>query len=187
MASMEDMMAAVEAAAAKKTGATTGTVKGHLSEDELKQLKLTELKAMADDFGLNASTCKTKADYAALIAGVEVEADLEGEGTLTAEEVEALEPGDVLTVEADDGTQSEAQADEDQDEGGQDFTGVVMVIYTGMVNLRDQDGNVDGMAMQGQTFETTGTVQRNGATWYKITDRHGKGHLISAQVVRQVA
>lgn len=188
MASMEDMMKAVESAAAKKAG--TGTVKGHLSADELMQMKVAELKAMAEDWGLNVSKCKTKADFVAALTAEEVEAPVEGEAVLTQEEVAGLKPEDVLTVETD-ATAKEAAADAGSyqesaqaKEDAKDFDGVVLVSYTGMVNLRDYELNPDGLAMQGQTFKTTGTIQRNGATWYKITDRHGKDHLISADVVR---
>lgn len=177
MASMEDMMKAVESAAAKKAG--TGTVKGHLSADDLKKMKLDDLKVMAEDWGLNVSNCKTKADYVAALTAEEVEAPTEGEGVLTAEEAAALKPEDVLTVETD--------TDPQEPEDHRDFTGVVMVTYTGMVYLRDHELRVDGLAIQGQTFKTTGTVQRNGATWYKIEDRERKQHLISAEVVRYMA
>lgn len=183
MASMEDMMKAVERAAAKKAG--TGTVKGHLSADDLKKMKLDDLKAMAEDWGLNVSSCKTKADYVAALTAEEVEAPTEGEGVLTAEEAAALKPEDVLTVEPD----TDPQEPEGHPEDHKDFTGVVtvMVTYTGMVYLRDHELRVDGLAIQGQTFKTTGTVQRDGATWYKIEDRERKQHLISANVVRCMA
>lgn len=170
---MEDMMKAVESAAAKKAG--TGTVKGHLSADDLKKMKLDDLKAMAEEWGLNVSNYKTKADYVAALTAEEVEAPTEGEGVLTAEEAAALKPEDVLTVETDTNPQ--------EPEDHKDFTGVVMVTYTGMVYLRDHELRIDGMAIQGQTFKTTGTVQRDGATWYKIEDRGRKQHLISANVV----
>lgn len=182
---MEDMMKAVESAAAKKAG--TGTVKGHLSADDLKKMKLDDLKAMAEDWGLNVSNCKTKADYVAALTAEEVEAPTEGEGVLTVEEAAALKPEDVLTVETDTDPQEPEDHPEDHKEDHKDFTGVVMVTYTGMVNLRDHELCVDGLAIQGQTFKTTGTVQRNGATWYKIEDRERKQHLISAEVVRYMA
>lgn len=177
MASMEDMMKAVESAAAKKAG--TGTVKGHLSADDLKKMKLDDLKAMAEDWGLNVSNCKTKADYVAALTAEEVEAPTGGEDVLTAEEAAALKPEDVLTVETD--------TDPQEPEDHREFNGVVMVTYTGMVNLRDHELRPDGLAIQGQTFKTSGTVQRNGVTWYKIEDRERKQHLISAEVVRYMA
>lgn len=191
MALMDDMMKAVESAAAKKAG--TGTVKGHLSADDLKKMKLDDLKAMAEDWGLDVSSCKTKADYVAALTAEEVEAPTEGEGVLTAEEAAALKPEDVLTVEPGTDPQEPEDHPEDHPEGHpedhKDFTGVVtvMVTYTGMVYLRDHELRVDGLAIQGQTFKTTGTVQRDGATWYKIEDRERKQHLISANVVRCMA
>lgn len=176
MESMEEKMAAVEAAAAKKAG--TGAVKGHLDAEELKQMKLADLKAVAEDMGLDASKCKTKADYAAMIAAEEVEVDLEGDGTVQPEEVEGLTHEDILTVTTDD-------QDQERDEGRvEEITGVALVTYNGMVNLRDMTGTVDGQAMQGQTFPVHGKLERDGVTWYKITDRHDQNHLISGKVVR---
>ena len=61
------------------------------------------------------------------------------------------------------------------------------IVDATMVYLRDHELRVDGLAIQGQTFKTTGTVQRDGATWYKIEDRERKQHLISANVVRCMA
>ena len=121
----------------------------------------------------------------AALTAEEVEAPTEGEGVLTAEEAAALKPEDVLTVEPD----TDPQEPEGHPEDHKDFTGVVtvMVTYTGMVYLRDHELRVDGLAIQGQTFKTTGTVQRDGATWYKIEDRERKQHLISANVVRCMA
>ncbi|MDD5863635.1 MAG: hypothetical protein PUD80_03215, partial [Firmicutes bacterium] len=63
MEEIQHLLKAVENAAAKKAG--TGTVKGHLSADDLKKMKLDDLKAMAEDWGLDVSNFKTKADYVA--------------------------------------------------------------------------------------------------------------------------
>lgn len=46
---------------------------GHLDEEQLLTMKLVDLKALAEDMGIDTSGLKSKADYAKAIAAVEVE------------------------------------------------------------------------------------------------------------------
>ena len=65
--------------------------------------------------------------------------------------------------------------------------GRVLVTYTGMVNLRDENLAVIDQAMQGQVFPVTGKREIEGVVWYRVEDRHGKECLISGAVVRYMA
>ncbi len=173
MKSIEEKMAAVEAAAAAKTGqepATVGvdygapggdmTVVGHLDRAELELWTVKELKALAADMGLKMDGLK-KSEIIDAITAEEVAAPAEEPDEEETEEPEQEDDGQIAEI------------------GGR-----VLVTFTGDVNLRDMQGNVDGGAFQGQVLPVRGVVERNGATWYKVEDRAGKEHLISGQVVR---
>lgn len=189
MANMKDMTAAIEAAAAAKTGAAT-TVHGHLDEEQLKNMKLEELKALAKDMGLDAKKCKTKADYAALISAEEVTTELpDGEiqdGERQEGEADGLGVKPETLESEDDQDQDDDQGDS-QDDGPEVADGYVLVTYTGMVNLRDMDCNVEAQIMQGTTFKAVAKLTRQGREWYVVLDQAGKQHLIAADVVRFMA
>ena len=173
---MEEKMAQVEAAAAAKMAGTakadTEMITGHLDVEQLKGMKMTELKALASDMGLKYPFNIKKEDLAALIAAEPVQA----------EKVEI----------ADDAVDPDAAPDVTDamlivPDPAADDTGSVLVTYTGMVNLRDDALAVVDQAMQGQVFPVNGKREKNGAVWYRVEDRHGKERLISADVVRYMA
>ena len=147
-------MAAVEAAAAAAAGVPAKHRQEYTGE-AMESMTMTELVKVAQGKGLDTKKAKKKADVIALI----------------------------LEADAAQKTAESAAAD-DLPQQPEAIGGRVLVVYTGMVNLRDMDGNVDDLAMQGQTFPVCGRLVRDGATWYKITDREKKLHLISAEVVR---
>lgn len=158
---MEDVknMNMKDATAAIEAAAAAATgATAEEKQDDLEKMKLEELKAAAASLGLDVTGAKKKADLIKLIE-------------------EAQQP-DSKNEEA----QGEAQ-EEDQP-AIQEAKGRVLVMYNGMVNLRTIDGEVDGKAMQGQTFPVKGKLERDGVTWYWIADRDGRDHLISGQVVR---
>ena len=187
MANMKDMTAAIEAAAAAKTGAAT-TVHGHLDEEQLKNMKLEELKALAKDMDLDAKKCKTKADYVALISAEEVTTELPDGEIQDGEQLEGEGAGLDVKLETEDGQDQDADQDQDdsqnQDDGPEAADGYVLVTYTGMVNLRDMDCNVEAQIMQGTTFKAVAKLTRQGREWYVVLDQAGKQHLIAADVVR---
>lgn len=171
MKSIEEKMAAVEAAAAAKTGQaappadvearTMGDmIVGHLDRAELELWTVKDLKALAADMDLKTDGLK-KSEIIDAIVEVEVAATAEEPDEEETEEPEREDDGQIAEI------------------GGR-----VLVTFTGAVNLRDMRGNVDGGAFQGQVLPVHGVVERNGATWYKVEDRAGKEHLISGQVVR---
>lgn len=67
------------------------------------------------------------------------------------------------------------------------MNGRVLVTYTGMVNLRDENLTVVDQAIQGQVFPVIGKREIEDAVWYRVEDRHGKECLISSTVVRFMA
>lgn len=148
-------MAAVEAAAAAAAGVPAKPRQEYTGE-AMESMTMTELVKVAQGKGLDTKKAKKKADVIALI----LEADAAAADT------------------------KEEQPPAEHSDGPEGIGGRVLVVYTGMVNLRDMDGNVDDLAMQGQTFPVCGRLVKDGATWYKITDREKKPHLISAEVVR---
>lgn len=187
MANMEEMMASVEAAAAMEAGAPEAaadatTATGHLSADDLAEMKMPDLKALANDMGLEYAFNIKKDDLVALIAAQPVQA-----------EKTAIVDGDVdpdATTGAADGLLVNTDPEEDDEDPAcvdVELKGRALVTYTGMVNLRDEDMNVVDQAMQGQVFPVVGKREKDGAVWYRVEDRHGKECLISGAVVRYMA
>lgn len=194
---MEERMAQVEAQAAAKAAGTaqadTDLITGHLDVEQLKGMKMADLKALANDMGLKYPFNIKKDDLAVMIAAEPVQA-----------EKAAIVPGDVdpegaagaadgLIIDTDQEAAPEAAAQEDDEIGeGLECTDVpmkgrVLVTYTGMVNLRDENLAVIDQAMQGQVFPVTGKREIEGVAWYRVEDRHGKECLISGAVVRYMA
>ena len=168
-------MAAVEAAAAAAAGVPAKHRQEYTGE-AMESMTMTELVKVAQGKGLDTKKAKKKADVIALI--------LEAAAAQKTAEPAAA---DDLPQQPEGQTAAAAQEDQppaEHSDGPEAIGGRVLVVYTGMVNLRDMDGNVDDLAMQGQTFPVCGRLVRDGATWYKITDREKKLHLISAEVVR---
>ena len=168
-------MAAVEAAAAAAAGVPAKHRQEYTGE-AMESMTMTELVKVAQGKGLDTKKAKKKADVIALILGAD-------------DAQEATEPAAAADLPRqsegrDDAAAQEEQLTEEHSDGPETIGGRVLVVYTGMVNLRDMDGNVDDLAMQGQTFPVCGRLVRDGATWYRITDREKKLHLISAEVVR---
>lgn len=203
MANMEEMMASVEAAAAMEAGApetaaAATTVTGHLSADDLAEMKMPDLKALANDMGLKYPGNIKKADLVKLIAAEQVEVDLtDAEVEIVDDEVADAALGVILD---EDQTGDEDQTDaDDQDEDQTDdndvdldcedvkLTGRILVTHTGMVNLRDEDLRVVERAMQGQTFKVVGRRSVEGVTWYRIENQAGDHRLIRADLVRYMA
>lgn len=194
---MEEKMAQVEAqAAAKAAGAAqadTDLITGHLDVDQLKKMKMTELKALANDMGLKYPFNIKKEDLAAMIAAEPVQVEKAAIVEDAANPEDAAGAADGLIIDADQEAAPEAAAQEDDDTGeGLECTDVpmkgrVLVTYTGMVNLRDENMAVIDQAMQGQVFPVTGKREIEGVVWYRVEDRHGKECLISADVVRYMA
>lgn len=199
MATMAEKMAAVEAAAAKATGAAqpendADLITGHLDADQLNDMTVKELKKLADDMGLEYDAKIKKDDLVALIAAepVQVEKAAIVDGGVDPDA--APEATDGLIIGVDLAAAPEADAQDDPEDTDEDPTcvdveleGRVLVTYTGMVNLRDDKLNVVGQAMQGQTFPVVGACTRDGATWYRIEDQADKQYLISGDVVRYMA
>lgn len=183
---MEEKMAQVEArAAAKAAGAAqanTDLITGHLDVEQLKGMKMADLKAMANDMGLKYPFNIKKDDLAAMIAAepVQVERAAIVEGDVDPEATAEAAP------EADDQDEDKV-ADEDLECTDVPMKGRVLVTYTGMVNLRDETLAVIDQAMQGQVFPVTGKREIEGVAWYRVEDRHGKECLISGDVVRYMA
>lgn len=202
MTNMEEMMASVEAAAAMEAGAPEAaaaatTVTGHLSADDLAEMKMPDLKALANEMGLEYPGNIKKADLVKLIAAEQVEVDLtDAEVEIVDDEVADAALGVILD---EDQTDAEDQTDDDQDEDQTDDTDVdldcedvklsgrVLVTHTGMVNLRDEDLHVVERAMQGQTFKVVGRRSVEDVTWYRIENQAGDHRLIRADLVRYMA
>lgn len=176
MNSMEETMAAVEAAAAAAAGVPAKPRQEYTGE-ALEGMTMTELVKVAQGKGLDTKKAKKKADVIALI--LEADAAQAAAGTAADDDLPQLPEEKPAAAAA-----REEQQPAEHSDGPEAIGGRVLVVYTGMVNLRDMDGNVDDLAMQGQTFPVCGRLVRDGATWYKITDREKKLHLISAEVVR---
>ena len=195
-------MASVEAAAAMEAGAPEAaaaatTVTGHLSADDLAEMKMPDLKALANEMGLEYPGNIKKADLVKLIAAEQVEVDLtDAEVEIVDDEVADAALGVILD---EDQTDAEDQTDDDQDEDQTDdadvdldcedvkLSGRVLVTHTGMVNLRDEDLNVVERAMQGQTFKVVGRRSVEDVTWYRIENQAGDHRLIRADLVRYMA
>lgn len=194
---MEEKMAQVEAqAAAKAAGAAqadTDLITGHLDVEQLKVMKMADLKALANDMGLKYPFNIKKDDLAVMIAAEPVQAEKATIVEDAADPEDAAGAADGLIIDADQKAAPEAAAQEDDDPGeGLECTDVpmkgrVLVTYTGMVNLRDENLAVIDQAMQGQVFPVTGKREIEGVAWYRVEDRHGKERLISADVVRYMA
>ncbi len=198
MSNMEEMMAAVEAAAAAEAGAEVPaapkTRKGHLNEAHLLEMKMPDLKALASDMGLDFPGNIKKADLAKMVAAETVEVD-------EADTIEEVDPevaadaalGVILEDEDQtDGTDQDGDADQTDDAPALEsedvkLSGRVLVIYPGRVNLRDETLKVKGQAMQGQTFAVVGRRTIEGVIWYRIADQAGEAHLIRADLVRYMA
>lgn len=194
MANMEEKMAQVEAqAAAKAAGnakADTDLITGHLDAEQLKAMKMPELKALANDMGLEYAFNIKKDDLVALIAAQPVQAEKAAivDGDVDPDAATGAAGGLLVNTEpkADDQDDPE-EDDEDPACVDVELKGCALVTYTGMVNLRDEDMNVVDQAMQGQVFPVVGKREKDGAVWYRVEDRHGKECLISADVVRYMA
>ena len=202
MTNMEEMMASVEAAAAMEAGAPEAaaaatTVTGHLSADDLAEMKMPDLKALANEMGLEYPGNIKKADLVKLIAAEQVEVDLtDAEAEIVDDEVADATLGVILD---EDQTDAEDQTDDGQDEDQTDdadadldcedvkLSGRVLVTHTGMVNLRDEDLHVVERAMQGQTFKVVGRRSVEDVTWYRIENQAGDHRLIRADLVRYMA
>ena len=194
---MEEKMAQVEAqAAAKAAGAAqadTDLITGHLDVEQLKGMKMADLKALANDMGLKYPFNIKKDDLAAMIAAEPVQAEKAAIVEDVTDPEDAAAAADGLIIAADQEAAPEAAAQEDDETGeGLECTDVpmkgrVLVTYTGMVNLRDENLAVIDQAMQGQVFPVTGKREIEGVAWYRVEDRHGKECLISADVVRYMA
>lgn len=72
---------------------------GHLDPEQLSAMTNASLKKLAEDMGLDASKCKVKADYVALISAVEFPVDPEDADEYE-DDVEDGEAPPDLTVEA---------------------------------------------------------------------------------------
>lgn len=194
---MEEKMAQVEAQAAAKAAGTakadTDLITGHLDVEQLKGMKMADLKALANDMGLKYPFNIKKEDLADMIAAQPVQAEKAAIVDGNVDPEAAAEAADGLIVDADPAVAPEAAAQEDDetDEGLEctdvPMKGRVLVTYTGMVNLRDENLAVIDQAMQGQVFPVTGKREIEGVAWYRVEDRHGKECLISAAVVRYMA
>ena len=195
---MEEKMAQVEAAAAAKVAgavkADTDMITGHLDVEQLKGMKMTDLKALANDMGLKYPFNIKKDDLADMVAAETVQAEKAAivDGDVVPEA--APDAADALLINHDPDPVDAGQGDPEEDDEDlecieleQKLTGRVLVTYTGMVNLRDDALAVVDHAMQGQVFPVTGKREKDGVVWYRVEDRHGKEYLISADVVRYMA
>ena len=191
-------MAQVEAQAAAKAAGTvkadTDLITGHLDAEQLKAMKMPELKALANDLGLKYPFNIKKEDLAAMIAAEPVQAEKTAIVPGDVDPEAAAEAADGLIVTTDPAAAPEADAQDEAEaptEGLEcadvPMKGRVLVTYTGMVNLRDENLAVIGQAMQGQVFPVTGKREIEGVVWYRVEDRHGKECLISGDVVRYMA
>ena len=191
MASFDDILASVEAAAAASTAPAAesdGTITGHLDKEQLKEMKMADLKALANDMGLKYAFGIKKDDLIDMIAAVPVQVEKEAIVEITDDAVtEEAAPGLAMeTTEKDDNAVDPPPAAEEEG-ADEELEGQVLVTYTGMVNLRDENLAVVDQAMQGQVFATIGKCEKNGATWYRVVDRFDRERLISAAVVRYMA
>lgn len=191
MASFDDILASVEAAAAASTThavESDGAITGHLDKEQLKEMKMADLKALANDMGLKYAFGIKKDDLIDMIAAVPVQVEKEAIVGITDDAVtEEAAPGLAMeTSEKDDNAVDPTTAAEEEG-ADEELEGRVLVTYTGMVNLRDENLAVVGQAMQGQVFATIGKCEKNGATWYRVVDRFDCELLISAAVVRYMA
>lgn len=191
MASFDDILASVEAAAAASAtpaAESDGTITGHLDKEQLKEMKMADLKALANDMGLKYAFGIKKDDLIDMIAAVPVQVEKEAivETTDTAVAEETAPGLGLETTEKDDNAVDPTPAAEEEG-ADEELEGRVLVTYTGMVNLRDENLAVVDQAMQGQVFTTTGKCEKNGATWYRVVDRFDRERLISAAVVRYMA
>ena len=193
MANMEEMMASVEAAAAMEAGAPEAaaaatTVTGHLSADDLAEMKMPDLKALANEMGLEYPGNIKKADLVKLIAAEQVEVDLtDAEVEIVDDEVADAALGVILDEDQPGAEDQTDDADVDLDCEDVKLSGRVLVTHTGMVNLRDEDLRVVERAMQGQTFKVVGRRSVEGVTWYRIENQAGDHRLIRADLVRYMA
>lgn len=192
---MEEKMAQVEAqAAAKAAGnakADTDLITGHLDAAQLKAMKMPELKALANDLGLEYAFNIKKDDLIALIAAQPVQAEKAAivDGDVDPNAATGAADGLLVNTDPEEGDDQDDPEEDDEDPACVDveLKGRALVTYTGMVNLRDEDMNVVDQAMQGQVFPVVGKREKDGAVWYRVEDRHGKECLISADVVRYMA
>lgn len=191
MASFDDILASVEAAAAASAtpaAESDGTITGHLDKEQLKEMKMADLKALANDMGLKYAFGIKKDDLIDMIAAVPVQVEKEAIVEITDDAVtEEAAPGLAMeTTEKDDNAVDPTPAAEEEG-ADEELEGRVLVTYNGMVNLRDENLAVVDQAMQGQVFTTIGKCEKNGATWYRVVDRFDRERLISAAVVRYMA
>ena len=191
---MEEKMAQVEAQAAAKAAGTakadTDLITGHLDTEQLKAMKMPELKALANNLGLEYAFNIKKDDLIAMIAAQPVQAEKAAivDGDVDPDAATGAADGLLVNTDPEAGTQDDPEED-DEDPACVDveLKGRALVTYTGMVNLRDEDMNVVDQAMQGQVFPVVGKREKDGAVWSRVEDRHGKECLISADVVRYMA
>lgn len=193
MANMEEMMASVEAAAAMEAGAPEATaaattVTGHLSADDLAEMKMPDLKALANEMGLEYPGNIKKADLVKLIAAEQVEVDLtDAEVEIVDDEVADAALGVILDEDQPGAEDQTDDADVDLDCEDVKLSGRVLVTHTGMVNLRDEDLRVVERAMQGRTFKVVGRRSVEDVTWYRIENQAGDLRLIRGDLVRYMA
>ena len=193
MASIEDKMAAIEAGAAKAAGADQDEelITGHLDEEQLKEMTVKELKALADDLGLEYDPKIKKDDLVALIAAEPVQAEKVAIEDGDVDQTDATEAADGLLIGVDlaaaDPEEGDPQCKEITLHKEDKVAGRALVTYTGLVNLRDDQLHVVGQAMQGQVFPVIAKREQDGKTWYRVEDQAGKQFLISGDVVRFMA
>lgn len=193
MASIEDKMAAIEAGAAKAAGADQDEelITGHLDEEQLKEMTVKELKALADDMGLKYDPKIKKDDLVALIAAEPVQAEKAAIEDGDVDQTDATEAADGLLIGVDlaaaDPEEGDPQCKEITLHKEDKVAGRALVTYTGLVNLRDDQLHVVGQAMQGQVFPVVAKREQDGKTWYRVEDQAGKQFLISGDVVRFMA
>ena len=193
MASIEDKMAAIEAGAAKAAGADQDEelITGHLDEEQLKEMTVKELKALADDMGLEYDPKIKKDDLVALIAAEPVQAEKAAIEDGDVDQTDATEAADGLLIGVDlaaaDPEEGDPQCKEITLHKEDKVAGRALVTYTGLVNLRDDQLHVVGQAMQGQVFPVVAKREQDGKTWYRVEDQAGKQFLISGDVVRFMA
>lgn len=193
MASIEDKMAAIEAGAAKAAGADQDEelITGHLDEEQLKEMTVKELKALADDMGLKYDPKIKKDDLVALIAAEPVQAEKAAIEDGDVDQTDATEAADGLLIGVDlaaaDPEEGDPQCKEITLHKEDKVAGRALVTYTGLVNLRDDQLHVVGQAMQGQVFPVVAKREQDGKTWYRVEDQAGKQFLISGDVVHFMA
>ena len=193
MASIEDKMAAIEAGAAKAAGADQDEelITGHLDEEQLKEMTVKELKALADDLGLEYDPKIKKDDLVALIVAEPVQAEKAAIEDGDVDQTDATEAADGMLIGVDlaaaDPEEGDLQCKEITLHKEDKVAGRALVTYTGLVNLRDDQLHVVGQAMQGQVFPVVAKREQDGKTWYRVEDQAGKQFLISGDVVRFMA